>query len=249
MSIIIVKDLVKKYGPFTAVNSISFEVEAGTIFGLLGSNGAGKTTTLEILETLKEKDSGKVFIDGKDIDTHSSSVKPVIGVQLQASGYYPHLNLKDILQLFAGLYQVKIDPMEVLSSTGLEKHANHTYKQLSGGQKQRFSIATTIINNPKIIFLDEPTTGLDPVARRQLWQQITELKQGGTTIVLTTHYMEEAEMLCDKIAIMDKGEILKTGSPAALIQELLASGFIPSRNIQPANLEDVFIAITGKTIE
>ncbi len=250
MEIISVNNLCKQYGAFTAVDDISFTVEEGTIFGLLGSNGAGKTTTLEILETLKIKDSGKVIIDTKDLDNLNAidELKSIIGVQLQTSGYYPHLNLKDILELFAGLYQVTINPLAILESIGLQKHAKHTYKQLSGGQKQKFSIATTIINNPKIIFLDEPTTGLDPLARRQLWQQILDLKQGGATIVITTHYMEEAETLCDNIAIMDRGKILKIGTPTALIEELLANGFKPEKQILAANLEDVFIAVTGKNI-
>jgi ABC-2 type transport system ATP-binding protein len=138
--------------------------------------------------------------------------------------------------------------MYILQSIGLEKHAKHTYKQLSGGQKQKFSIATTIINKPKIIFLDEPTTGLDPIARRQLWQQIIDLKNNGTSIVITTHYMEEAEVLCDKIAIMDKGKILKTGSPKSLIESLIATGYTNSKQTLAANLEDVFIATTGKDI-
>ena len=150
------------------MNGISFDVEAGTVFGLLGSNGAGKTTTLEIIETLKQKDGGTITVGGYDIDRHPQEIRKMIGVQLQASGYFPHLNLKELLELFAGLYNVDVKPMEILEAVQLTDKARSKYKELSGGQKQRFSIATTIIHRPQVIFLDEPTTGLDPQARRQL---------------------------------------------------------------------------------
>lgn len=247
-NIIEVKDLVKSYGDFTAVDHLSFEVAKGSIFGLLGSNGAGKTTTIEILETLKTKDSGKIWIDGIDIDTAPVEIKKIIGVQLQSSGYFPNLNLIDLLLLFAGLYNVQIDPLAILRDIGLEDKAKLTYKKLSGGQKQKFSIATTIIHNPKIIFLDEPTTGLDPKARRQLWDQIKMLQSKGTTIILTTHYLDEAEFLCDQVAIMDKGKILIQGTPEQLIQDLIDKGFKRSKMIKEATLEDVFIHLTGKDI-
>lgn len=247
-NIIEVKDLVKRYGDFTAVDHLSFEVAKGSIFGLLGSNGAGKTTTIEILETLKTKDSGKIWIDGIDIDTAPVEIKKIIGVQLQSSGYFPNLNLIDLLLLFAGLYNVQIDPLAILRDIGLEDKAKLTYKKLSGGQKQKFSIATTIIHNPKIIFLDEPTTGLDPKARRQLWDQIKMLQSKGTTIILTTHYLDEAEFLCDQVAIMDKGKILIQGTPEQLIQDLIDKGFKRSKMIKEATLEDVFIHLTGKDI-
>lgn len=248
MSIIHVEQLVKKYDQFTAVNNISFQVQEGSIFGLLGANGAGKTTTLEILETLKSKDQGKVIIDGFDLDKDAQAIKQIIGVQLQASGYFPNLNLKELLELFSGLYNVKIYPMEVLAQVQLEDKAKATYKKLSGGQKQRFSIATTIIHHPKIIFLDEPTTGLDPKARRMLWEQILELKKTGTTILLTTHYLDEAEYLCDEVAIMDQGKILVQNTPNNLIQELIDKGFQRNQSLKAASLEDVFIQLTGKDI-
>ncbi|HVG41068.1 MAG TPA: ABC transporter ATP-binding protein, partial [Chitinophagaceae bacterium] len=170
--IISVKDLVKNYGTFEAVKSISFDVYEGEIFGLLGPNGAGKSTTLEIIETLRNKTSGKVFVDGMDLDEQPNEIKKIIGVQLQSSGYYPGLNLTELIELFSGLYNRDVDPMELLSSVNLKDKAKSKFKQLSGGQKQRFSVATTLINNPKIVFLDEPTTGLDPQARRNLWDLI-----------------------------------------------------------------------------
>jgi ABC-2 type transport system ATP-binding protein len=239
---------VKKYGDFTAVNGISFDVEEGEVFGLLGPNGAGKTTTLEIIETLRVKTSGKVIVDGKDLDKEPNEIKKVIGVQLQAAGFYPNLNLKELIELFSGLYNVKTDPIELLKSVNLEDKAKAKFKELSGGQKQRFSIATTIINRPKIIFLDEPTTGLDPQARRNLWELIRELKATGTTVVITTHYMDEAEELCDRVAIVDSGKIISLNTPDNMIEDLIATGFERRKRVKDANLEDVFIALTGKDL-
>jgi ABC-2 type transport system ATP-binding protein len=248
MAIISVQNLVKKYGDFTAVNGLSFEVEEAEVFGLLGPNGAGKTTTLEIIETLREKTSGTVIVDGKNLDTQPNEIKKVIGVQLQAAGFYPNLNLKELIALFAGLYNVKVDPMVLLKSVNLEDKAKAKFKELSGGQKQRFSIATTIINKPKIIFLDEPTTGLDPQARRNLWELIRELKATGTTVVITTHYMDEAEELCDRVAIVDSGKIISLNTPDNMIDDLIATGFERKKKVKEANLEDVFIALTGKEL-
>lgn len=248
MAIISVQNLVKKYGDFTAVNGISFEVEEGEVFGLLGPNGAGKTTTLEIIETLREKTSGTVIVDGKDLDRQPNEIKKIIGVQLQAAGFYPNLNLKELIALFSGLYNVKTDPVALLNSVNLEDKAKAKFKELSGGQKQRFSIATTIINTPKIIFLDEPTTGLDPQARRNLWELIRELKAMGTTVVITTHYMDEAEELCDRVAIVDSGKIISINTPDNMIDELIATGFERKKKVKEANLEDVFIALTGKEL-
>lgn len=248
MPIISVQNLVKKYQNFTAVDHLSFEVNEGEIFGLLGPNGAGKTTTLEIIETLKEKTSGTIILDGIDLDKNPQEIKKRIGVQLQAAGFYPNLNLKELLQLFAGLYNVEVNAMQLLESVNLGDKIKNKFKELSGGQKQRFSIATTLINQPKIIFLDEPTTGLDPQARHNLWELIRELNAKGTTIVLTTHYMDEAEELCDRVAIVDKGKIISVNTPGLLIDELLASGFEKKRITKAANLEDVFIALTGKEL-
>ena len=244
--IITVKDLVKKYDKLTAVKGISFEVYEGEIFGLLGPNGAGKTTTLEIMETLRDKTSGEVLIDGFNVDKHPQDIKKIIGVQLQAAGYYPNLTLNELLSLFSGLYNRKIDKMEMLGMVGLKDKAKAKHKELSGGQKQRFSIATTLINDPKIIFLDEPTTGLDPQARRNLWDLIREIRDKGTTVVITTHYMDEAENLCDRVGVMEKGEIIAMDTPDKLIDNLIASGFERKKEVKKANLEDVFLALTGQ---
>lgn len=243
--IIKVQNLVKQYGTFTAVNGISFDVYEGEIFGLLGPNGAGKTTTLEIIETLREKSGGEVWVDGKSVDNDPNEIKKIIGVQLQAAGYYPSLNLSELLGLFSGLYNVDIDKTATLKSVGLEDKAKAKYKELSGGQKQRFSIATTLLNNPKIVFLDEPTTGLDPQARRNLWDLIRGIRDKGTTVVITTHYMDEAEQLCDRVGIMEAGKIISLNTPDALIDELLAGGFTKQKDVKGANLEDVFINLTG----
>lgn len=243
--IIQVKDLVKKYGDLTAVNGISFDVYKGEIFGLLGPNGAGKTTTLEIMETLRDKTSGEVLIDGLSVDKDQNLIKKIIGVQLQAAGYYPNLYLNELLELFAGLYNVDIDPAEILKLVDLNEKSGSKFKELSGGQKQRFSICTTIINNPKVIFLDEPTTGLDPQARRNLWELIRTIREKGTTVMLTTHYMDEAEILCDRVGIIDHGKILTIDTPDNLIDKLLHEGFERKKQIRSASLEDVFLNLTG----
>jgi ABC-2 type transport system ATP-binding protein len=245
-TIISVRNLVKKYGDFQAVKGISFDVQEGEIFGLLGPNGAGKSTTLEIIETLREKTSGEVYVNGFNLDKQPNAIKKIIGVQLQSSGYYPGLNLIELMQLFAGLYNKAVDPMELLDAVNLRDKSKNKYKELSGGQKQRFSIATTLINTPKIIFLDEPTTGLDPQARRNLWDLIRQIRDRGTTVIITTHYMDEAEVLCDRVAIIDSGRIISLASPDQLIDDLLASGFERPKQVKLANLEDVFIHLTGK---
>jgi len=243
--IIEVKNLVKKYGDFEAVKGISFEVIEGEIFGLLGPNGAGKSTTLEIIETLREKTSGEITVDGLNLDSHPNDIKQIIGVQLQTSGYYPGLNLIELLNLFSGLYNEKIDPYALLDKVNLRDKAKSKYKEMSGGQKQRFSIATTLINHPKIIFLDEPTTGLDPQARRNLWELIKEIRDNGTTVIITTHYMDEAEVLCDRVAIVDSGKIIAIATPDQLIDDLVAKGFERVKEVKKASLEDVFIQLTG----
>jgi ABC-2 type transport system ATP-binding protein len=245
-NIISVQNLVKNYGTFQAVKDISFDVMEGEIFGLLGPNGAGKSTTLEIIETLRNKTSGKVIVDGLDLDKQPGEIKKIIGVQLQTSGFYPNLNLIELIKLFSGLYNREVDAMELLKKVNLADKAKNKSKELSGGQKQRFSIATTLINNPKIVFLDEPTTGLDPQARRNLWDLIREIRDNGTTVIITTHYMDEAEQLCDRIAIMDEGKIIKLDSPDGMIDELVATGFERPKQVKSANLEDVFIHLTGK---
>ncbi len=243
--VITVKNLVKNYNGFEAVKGISFEVYEGEIFGLLGPNGAGKTTTLEIIETLREKTAGEVMVDEMNIEKDANEIKKVIGVQLQAAGYYPSLTLTELIKLFCGLYNVNVDAMQMLKTVGLEEKAKAKYKELSGGQKQRFSIATTLINQPKIIFLDEPTTGLDPQARRNLWELIRKIRDKGSTVVLTTHYMDEAENLCDRVAIIERGKIIAMDTPDKLIDHLISSGFERKKEVKKANLEDVFLNLTG----
>jgi len=245
-TIISVKDLKKNYGNFSAVKGISFDVFEGEIFGLLGPNGAGKSTTLEIIETLRDKTSGSVRVDNFDLDKEPDNIKKIIGVQLQTSGFYPGLNLTELIHLFGGLYNQPVNVAELLELVNLKDKAKNKYKQLSGGQKQRFSIATTLINQPKIIFLDEPTTGLDPQARRNLWDLIKDIRSKGTTVIITTHYMDEAEQLCDRVAIMDEGKIIALDTPDKLIDELVATGFERPKVTKSANLEDVFIQLTGK---
>ncbi len=246
--IIEVKNLHKKYGDFAAVKGISFDVLEGEIFGLLGPNGAGKSTTLEIIETLRSKTSGQVIVDGLNLDDSPNEIKKIIGVQLQTSGYYPSLSLLELIVLFTGLYNEEVEPMGLLDKVNLRDKAKAKFKELSGGQKQRFSIATTLINKPKIIFLDEPTTGLDPQARRNLWDLIREIRSRGTTVILTTHYMDEAEVLCDRVAIIDSGKIIALNTPDKLIDELVANGFEKTKEVKQANLEDVFINLTGHNL-
>ncbi|MFN8305948.1 MAG: ABC transporter ATP-binding protein [Ferruginibacter sp.] len=245
-AIISVKNLVKNYGTFQAVKGISFDVFEGEIFGLLGPNGAGKSTTLEIIETLRTKTSGDVTVCGMNLDKEPDSIKRLIGVQLQTSGFYPGLTLLELIELFSGLYNEKVDAMELLKLVNLADKAKNKYKEMSGGQKQRFSIATTLINKPRIIFLDEPTTGLDPQARRNLWDLIRDIRRQGSTVIITTHYMDEAEQLCDRIAIMDEGKIISLDSPDKMIDDLVQSGFERPKQVKAASLEDVFIQLTGK---
>jgi len=247
-AIISVKNLVKNYGSFQAVKGISFDVQEGEIFGLLGPNGAGKSTTLEIIETLRSKTSGEVTVDGLSLDKQPSEIKKIIGVQLQTSGYYPGLNLLELIELFCGLYNRDVEPMKLLEMVNLQDKAKAQVKQLSGGQKQRFSVATTLINQPRIIFLDEPTTGLDPQARRSLWELVKSIRERGATVIITTHYMDEAEYLCDRVAIIDAGKIIALDSPDKLIDNLITEGFERPKEMKLANLEDVFIKLTGHSL-
>lgn len=218
LKVIEVKNLVKKYKNVAAVNDISFCVNEGEVFGLLGENGAGKTTTLEIIEGLRKATEGEVKILGRDIKRELNEIKEKIGVQLQSSAYYHFLTLKEILNLFASFYKKSVDPEELLHIVGLKHKAKAYVTQLSGGQRQRFSIVASLVNDPRIVFLDEPTTGLDPIARRRLWELIAKIKAQGKTIVLTTHYMEEAEILCDRVGIMDKGKLLALDETHKLIE-------------------------------
>ncbi|MBI3232333.1 MAG: ABC transporter ATP-binding protein/permease [Candidatus Doudnabacteria bacterium] len=224
--VISVKNLTKTYqlgknqGVLEALKNVSFSVEQDEIFGILGPNGAGKTTTLEIIEGLKKQDSGEALVLGFDNLTQTNEIKKRIGIQLQSSDYLPHLSLKELLYLFASLYNQKADAGKLLTMVGLEEKGDERVKNLSGGQKQGFTLATSLVNNPEILFLDEPTTGLDPGARRRAWQLIKKLNSQGLTIIITSHYMEEAEYLCHRVAIMDAGLILKIAEPKKLIDDL-----------------------------
>lgn len=205
---------------FEAVRGINFSVEGGEIFGILGPNGAGKTTTLEIIEGLTEQTSGEVSVLGLDNITQKGSIKRQIGVQLQSSDYVPQMTLEELLKLFGGLYGKTVDVDRLLGFVDLENKKHSLVKDLSGGQKQRFTLASALVNDPKVLFLDEPTTGLDPRARRDVWELIQKINNQGLTVVLTTHYMEEAEYLCDRVAIMDAGKILAINNPKTLIEDL-----------------------------
>jgi ABC-2 type transport system ATP-binding protein len=241
-----VENLQKEYDGKKAVNGISFEVKKGEIFGILGPNGAGKTTTLEMIETLRPIDGGKASIDGVDVATHPYEIRGMIGVQPQSPGFQDKTKLSELIQLFAAAYGERVDPKKFLDEVNLGNKADSYVENLSGGQKQRFSIVTALVHSPKVFFLDEPTTGLDPQARRNLWKLIQEVRDRGISVILTTHYMDEAEVLCDRIAIMDQGEIIALDTPKNLIKALLKRGFKKEQKVEQANLEDVFIDMTGK---
>jgi len=243
-----VKDLKKRYGDKQAVNGISFSVKKGEIFGILGPNGAGKTTTLEMMETLREIDSGSVIIDGVDVKKDPQAIKYLIGVQPQSPAFQDKTRLTEVVEMFAAAYGEKVDAMEFLRDVGLEDKAKAYVENLSGGQKQRLSITTALVHGPKVFFLDEPTTGLDPQARRNLWELIEKVRDRGISVIMTTHYMDEAEILCDRIAVMDNGEIIALDTPRNLVKQLLKRGFKKSQEVQQANLEDVFIDLTGKAL-
>jgi ABC-2 type transport system ATP-binding protein len=247
-NIISVKNLTKRYGDKTTVKGISFDVKEGEVFGILGPNGAGKTTTLEMIEALRPIDDGHVTLDGLDVSKDAAKVKEIIGIQLQSTAFFDKLTLREQLRMFDSLYGETTDPDELLAEVQLTDKAKSFVEQLSGGQRQRFSIAAALINKPRVLFLDEPTTGLDPQARRNLWDLITNIKKKGITVVLTTHYMDEAELLCDRIAIMDNGKIITINTPKNLIKELIGRGFKKTQLVEQANLEDVFIDLTGKAI-
>ncbi len=247
-NIITVKNLQKSFGDVKAVRGISFEVKKGEVFGMLGPNGAGKTTTLEMLEGLRKSDSGDIFVAGVNVCEDQSKVKALIGVQLQSSAFFDNLTLEELIKFFSSLYGVRVDAMRVLEEVGLTEKAKTQVKKLSGGQKQRFSIASALVNRPEVLFLDEPTTGLDPQARRHLWDLIRDINGKGMTVVITTHYMDEAEELCDRVAVVDKGQIIDIDSPANLIKKLLGRGFRKKKVVQEATLEDVFLDLTGKTL-
>jgi ABC-2 type transport system ATP-binding protein len=222
-SVIEIRNLVKTYGSFTAVDGIDLTVYRNEIFGILGPNGAGKTTTLEMVEGLRRPDSGSIHVAGIDVVANPTAVKRLIGVQLQTTALFDYLSARELIELFAALSGGDTSPErvgELVTMVALDDKSGSYVNQLSGGQRQRLSIALSVVNDPEVLFLDEPTTGLDPQARRNLWGLIRELRDSGKTIVLTTHYMEEAEVLCDRVAVMDHGRIIAADSPLALIQSL-----------------------------
>lgn len=245
---IIVKNLKKKYDDKQAVDGVSFSVKKGEIFGILGPNGAGKTTTLEMMETLRSIDSGSVTIDGIDVAKNPDKIKRLIGVQPQTPAFQDKTRLTEVIEMFAAAYGVKVDPLQFLRDVDLEEKAKSYVETLSGGQKQRLSITTALVHGPKVFFLDEPTTGLDPQARRHLWELIEQVRDRGISVIMTTHYMDEAEILCDRIAVMDNGKIVAIDTPKNLIKQLLARGFSKKQHVEQANLEDVFIDLTGKDL-
>lgn len=246
--IVEVEKLTKSYDRKKVVKGISFAVEKGEIFGILGPNGAGKTTTLEMIETIREIDGGTVHVAGIDVSKDPLAVKYIIGVQQQTPAFMDKVKLSEHLEQLASTYGARVNARELLAEVGLEDRAGAYVEQLSGGQRQRFSIAASLVHKPKVFFMDEPTTGLDPQARRNLWELITATRDKGVTIVLTTHYMEEAELLCDRVAIMDQGEIIALDSPKNLVKQLLKKGFTKKQHVEQANLEDVFIDLTGKEL-
>lgn len=250
MNDIIVKvdKLHKSYSGREVVRGISFEVKRGETFGILGPNGAGKTTTLEMIETLRPIDKGKVTVDGIEVTKDPQAIRYIIGVQTQSTAFMDKVKLTELLEQQASAYGEKVDAISLLKRVNLEKQADNYIENLSGGQRQRFSIAAALVHQPKVFFLDEPTTGLDPQARHSLWELIQKVKGDGVSVILTTHYMEEAEMLCDRVAIMDEGKIVALDTPENLVKQLLKRGFKKQRKVEEADLEDVFLDLTGKQL-
>ncbi len=246
--IIQVNGLTKTYGTSTVVKGISFEVKEGEIFGILGPNGAGKTTTLEMLEALRPIDGGSATIAGIDVASNPDKIRSLIGVQPQTPSFEEKTKLTELIEFFAATYGEKVDARAFLEDVQLLDKADSYPEQLSGGQRQRFSIAAALVHDPKVFFLDEPTTGLDPQARRNLWDLVREVRDRGVSVVMTTHYMDEAEILCDRIAVMDGGKIVALDTPKNLIKALLKKGFKKPQHVEQANLEDVFIDLTGKEL-
>ncbi len=247
-TVVEVKDLKKVYGRKTVVKGVSFSVRQGEIFGILGPNGAGKTTTLEMIEALRSIDGGSATLNGIDVASNPQKIKALIGVQPQTPSFEEKTKLTEIIEFFAASYGERVDPKKFLKSVQLLDQADLYAESLSGGQRQRLSIATALVHGPKVFFLDEPTTGLDPQARRNLWDLVRKIRNRGVTVIMTTHYMEEAELLCDRVAIMDNGKIIALDTPKNLIKALLSKGFKKQQIVEQANLEDVFIDLTGKEL-
>jgi len=217
--VIRVRGLTKRYGDVQAVDGIDFDVAKGEIFGLLGPNGAGKTTTVDILEGLRQPDGGQVSVLGVDVSHDADAIKPRIGVSLQTAALYPKLTVTELIDLFRSFYPTSRSTKEVMDALELGERHNARSQDLSGGQRQRLAVALSLVNDPELVFLDEPTTGLDPAARRSLWDIVEALKADGRSVLLTTHYMEEAEILCDRLAIMDHGRILEMGTVEQLVSK------------------------------
>jgi len=244
--VIKVENLIKSYGEVKAVNDISFQVKPSEAFGMLGPNGAGKTTTVEIIEGLRTADSGRVSVLGMDVAQVPAKIKERIGIQLQAPSLLPLVTVQEILELFSGFYKHSVSVDEILEMLALKESRKVLVKNLSGGQQQRLSVAMALINDPDIAFLDEPTTGLDPQARRSLWSVIEDMRNKGKTVFLTTHYMEEAERLCDRVAIVDHGEIIAMDSPRKLVNTHFKQSAIQFE-LDPAPPELVLQTFPGTT--
>jgi ABC-2 type transport system ATP-binding protein len=244
-----VQGLRKAYDDVIAVDGLDLQVQTGECFGLLGPNGAGKTTTIEICEGLLAADSGSVEVLGRRWESDARDLRELLGIQLQDTQLSEKLTVDETLTLFQSFYREARDVGEVINQVELEEKRDSRVGALSGGQKQRLAIACALVGNPQLLFLDEPTTGLDPVARRQLWDLISKFQAEGKTIVLTTHYMEEAERLCDRVAIVDHGHVIALGTPRELIDSVDVSRLPPPEpRTTSATLEDVFVSLTGRTL-
>jgi len=244
-----VQGLCKAYSDVVAVDGLDLQVDAGECFALLGPNGAGKTTTIEICEGLLSADSGDVEVLGRRWETDEKELRELLGIQLQDTQLSEKLTVDETLTLFQSFYRDARDVGEVIDQVELGEKRHSRVGGLSGGQKQRLAIACALVGNPQLLFLDEPTTGLDPVSRRQLWELISKFQAEGKTIVLTTHYMEEAERLCDRVAIVDHGRVIAMGTPRDLIESVDVSHLPPPEpRTTSATLEDVFVSLTGRTL-
>ena len=240
--IVLVEDLRKHYGDVKAVDGISFAVEPGIVFGMLGPNGAGKSTTVEILEGLRERDSGEVSVLGLDPGAQQSALSEKIGIQLQSSALFPKRSAREHLQMFGSFYRDSHDVDELLDMVGLTERQKAYSENLSGGQQQRLAVALALLSDPQLVFLDEPTTGLDPQARRRLWDVVTQMKERGTTVFLTTHFMDEAQNLADYLVVVDNGKIIAADTPAGLIRTNFGGAtltFNASSELAPNDLENL----------
>jgi ABC-2 type transport system ATP-binding protein len=250
-TVLAVHDLSVSYRRRKAVDGVSLHINRGEIFGLLGPNGAGKTSTLSAIEGLLKPDSGTVLVEGVDVQRHPAVARSKLGVQLQATSFQAQLNLRQIIELYAGLYGMKLSDRQItegLDGIGLGREAHKLFKQLSGGQQQRLSLFIAVIHDPVLLLLDEPTSGLDPQSRRQLWSRIEHLRNAGGSILLTTHSMEEAQAVCDRVAIIDHGTVLATETPARLIEQHRDDPLVQQAARGAVTLEDVFIGLTGSEI-